>query len=137
MEAIQYSTEQYTDRGHFAVMTRATVLMDAQLARIADHLRHNAEDLVSTSNPPTIHDCRIAGAMLGWAFDLAPLHIESRFDYSGVPSRARMMHFCPKCDKWRTVPHGQANCEACSSAFVATQHAMSNLPEGTTFLMGC
>ena len=81
MQSIQYSTEQYTDRGHFAVMTRTAVLKDAQLARIADHLRRNAEDLVSSSNPPTIHDCRIAGAMLGFAFTLAPLRIEAKFNY--------------------------------------------------------
>ena len=80
MQSIQYSTEHYTDRGHFAVMTRTTVLKDAQLARIADHLRRNAEDLVSASNPPSLHDCRIAGAMLGFAFTLAPLRIEAKFD---------------------------------------------------------
>ena len=116
MQTIQRS-EYYTDREHYVVVTRTAVLKDARLAWIADHLRHSAEDVVSTSNPPTIHDRRIAD--------------------SGVPSRARMMRFCPKCDRWRTVPHGQTNCEACSSAFEATQDAMSKLPEGTTFLMGC
>ena len=81
MHSIQYSTEQYTDRGHFAVMTRTTVLKGAQLARIADHLRRNAEDLVSSSNPPTVSDCRIAGAMVTWAFNIAPSCIDSGSDY--------------------------------------------------------
>lgn len=81
MQTIQYSTEQYTDRGHYAVMTRTAVLKDTQLARIADHLRSNAEDLALSSDPPTEHDCRIAGAMLGWAFKLAPVRIVVKFDY--------------------------------------------------------
>ena len=80
MQSIHYS-EHYTDRGHYAVMTRTAVLKDAQLARIADHLRRNAEDLVSSSNPPTVHDCRIAGTMLGWAFNLAPVRIGVKFEY--------------------------------------------------------
>ena len=80
MQSIQHS-EQYTDRGDYAVMTRTSVLKDAQLARIADHLRRNAEDLVSSSNPPTVHDCRIAGAMLGFSFNLAPVQIGVRFNY--------------------------------------------------------
>lgn len=75
-----HQTEQYTDRGHFAVMTR-TAIKDVQLARIADHLRRNAEDLADPSNSPTIEDCRIAGAMLGWAFTIAPIRIVVRFDY--------------------------------------------------------
>ena len=80
MQSIQYSDEHYTPRKHFAVMTRTTVLSDARLARIADHLRRNAEEVALSSDPPTVHDCRIAGAMLGWAFDLAPLRIAARFD---------------------------------------------------------
>jgi hypothetical protein len=83
MKNIDYS-EHYTDRGHYAVMTRTTVLKDAdlaKLARIADHLRSNAEDLVSSSTPPTIHDCRVAGAMLGFAFSLMPVRVGARFDY--------------------------------------------------------
>jgi hypothetical protein len=67
-------SELYTDRGHYAVMTRTTVVKSAQLTRIADHLRGNAEDLASSSNPPAVHDCRIAGTMLGWALNL-------KFDY--------------------------------------------------------
>jgi hypothetical protein len=81
MQSIQYSTEHYSDRGHYAVMTRTTVLKDAQLARIADHLRRNAEELVSCSTPATVHDCRIAGAMLGFALTLTPVRIGTGFDY--------------------------------------------------------
>ena len=81
MQSIHYSCEQYTDRGHYAVMTRTTVLKDAQLAGIADHLRPNAEELASSTNPPTIHDCRIAGEMVTWAFNIAPFCIESGSDY--------------------------------------------------------
>jgi len=62
-------------------MTRTTVLKDAQLVRIADHLRRNAEDLVVSSDIPTFENCRIAGAMVGWAFNLVPLRIFMRFDY--------------------------------------------------------
>ena len=80
MQSIHQS-EQYTDRGHFAVMTRTAVLKDAQLSRIADHLRRNAEDLADSSNCPTIDDCRIAGAMLGWAFTIAPIRIVVKFDH--------------------------------------------------------
>jgi hypothetical protein len=80
MQSIRH-TELYTEREHFAVMTRTAVLNDAQLARIADHLRRNAEDLADSSNPPAIDDCRIAGAMLGWAFTIAPIRIVAKFDY--------------------------------------------------------
>ena len=76
-----HQSEQYTDRRHFAVMTRTTVLKDSQLARIADHLRRNAEDLAESSNCLTIEDCRIAGAMLGWAFTIAPIRIVVKFDH--------------------------------------------------------
>ena len=58
-------------------MTRTTVLNDAQLARNADHLRHNAEDVVFYTNPPTIEDCRIVGAMVDWAFNPAPVRIQA------------------------------------------------------------
>jgi hypothetical protein len=74
-------TELYSERDDFAVMTRTAVLNDAQLARIADHLRRNAEDLADSTNPPAIDDCRIAGAMLGWAFTIAPIRIVAKFDY--------------------------------------------------------
>ena len=80
MQSIHH-TEQYTDRGQFAVMTRTSVLKDAQLARIADHLRRNAEDLADSSNHPTIDDCRIAGAMLGWATTIEPVRIVVKFEY--------------------------------------------------------
>jgi len=80
MQTIQ-SSEHYTDKGHYAVMTRTTVLKDAQLARIADNLRRNAEDLVFSTNPSTIDSCRIAGTMLGWAFSLDPVRIGTGFDF--------------------------------------------------------
>ena len=80
MQTLQ-SNEHYTDKGHYAVMTRTTVLKYAKLARIADHLCRNAEELVLSGNPPTIDNCRIAGTMLRWAHNLVPLRIETRFDY--------------------------------------------------------
>jgi hypothetical protein len=76
MQTIQHN-ELYTD----IAMTATTVLKDAQRARIADHLRHNAEDVVFYTNPPTIEDCRIVGAMLDWAFNPAPVRIPATFDY--------------------------------------------------------
>ena len=80
MQTLQ-SNEHYTDKGHYAVMTRTTVLKYAKLARIADHLCRNAEELVLSANPPTIDNCRIAGTMLGWAYNLVPLRIGTGFDY--------------------------------------------------------
>jgi hypothetical protein len=74
-------SEHYTDKGLYAVMTRMTVLQEAKLARIADHLCRNAKELVASTNPPHIDNCRIAGMMLGWAHNLAPLRIGTRFDY--------------------------------------------------------
>jgi hypothetical protein len=62
-------------------MTRTSVINYAQLVRIADHLRRNAEDLVASTDPPTLENCRIAGAMVGWAFNLVPLCIAAKFDY--------------------------------------------------------
>ena len=73
--------EHYTDKGHYAVMTRTAVIKYAQLVRIADHLCRNAEDLAASTNPPCADNCRIAGAMVGWAYNLAPLRIEAGFDY--------------------------------------------------------
>ena len=80
MQSIHQS-EQYTDRGHYAVMTRTTAVSNAQLTRIADHLRGNAEDLALSTDPPTVDNCRIAGTMVGWAFNLAPVRIAGKFDY--------------------------------------------------------
>ena len=80
MQTIQRS-ERYTDKGHHAVMTRTTGLKEAHLARIADHLHRNAEDLVASTEIPTLENCRIAGAIVGWAFNLVPLRIQMRFDY--------------------------------------------------------
>jgi hypothetical protein len=73
--------EHYTDRGHYAVMTRTTVVNHTQLTRIADHLRRNAEDLALSTNPPAVENCRIAGAMVTWALNIAPLSIKEQFDY--------------------------------------------------------
>jgi hypothetical protein len=73
MQSIHYSSEHYTDRGHYAVMTRTTILKDAQLTSV--------EDLVSSSNPPAIHDCRLAGGMLGVTFSLVPVRIGSKLDH--------------------------------------------------------
>ena len=73
-----HNSEQYTDKGDFATMTRTTVL---KLDSIAGHLCRNAEELVSSADPSTINDRRIAGTMLGWAYSLAPLRIGTRFDY--------------------------------------------------------
>jgi hypothetical protein len=62
-------------------MTRTTVVKNAQLTRIADHLHRNAEELALSTNPPTFENCRIAGAMVTWAFNIAPLRIGEEFDY--------------------------------------------------------
>ena len=78
---VSQRTEQYTDKGQYTVMTRTTVLREAKLARIADHLRRNADDLAFSTDPPTIDNCRIAGMMLGWACNVAPLHIGTGFDF--------------------------------------------------------
>jgi hypothetical protein len=53
----------------------------AQLVRIADHLRRNAEDLASSTDVLTFEDCRIAGAMVTWAFNIAPVGIEAGLHY--------------------------------------------------------
>jgi hypothetical protein len=80
MQAIQRS-ELYTDNGNYVVMTRTAVVKYSQLASIAGHLCRNAEELVSSTNPPTIDNCRIAATMLGWAYHLVPMRIECAFDY--------------------------------------------------------
>ena len=74
-------SQHYTNRGHSAVVTRTRILNYAQLTRIAGHLCRNAEDLAFSTNPPTLDNRRIAGAMLGWALNLAPMRIETTFDY--------------------------------------------------------
>jgi hypothetical protein len=74
-------TEHCTDKGCYAVMTRTAVVKYAQLTRIADQLRRNADDLVSSTNPPTLESCRIAGAMVSWAFKLVSLRMPTGFDY--------------------------------------------------------
>ena len=80
MPTIQRS-ELCTDKGQYAVLSWTKVLDYVKLASIAGHLRRNAEDLVFSTNPPTIDNCRIAGEMLGWALSLAPERIGGRFDY--------------------------------------------------------
>lgn len=59
----------------------ATGMRESKLARIAAHLRWNAEDLAFSTIPPTLENCRIAGAMLSWAFSLIPVRLGSTFDY--------------------------------------------------------
>jgi hypothetical protein len=76
-----HRNELYTDKGNYAVMTRTSVLKDARLVRIADHLRRNAEDLASSTDVPTFENCRIAGAMVTWSFNLVPFRIEAALDY--------------------------------------------------------
>jgi hypothetical protein len=73
--------EHYTDKQEFAVMTRTKVVKYAQLVRIADHLCRNADDLMASSDSPSVDDCRIAGMMSGWAYRLVPLRIRTGFDY--------------------------------------------------------
>jgi hypothetical protein len=80
MQTIQ-PAEHCTDQGNFAVMTRTSVRKYAQLARIADHLCRNAEELLFSTDQPTIDNCRTAGMMLGLARNLVPLRIEAGFDY--------------------------------------------------------
>ena len=53
MQTIQ-RTELYTDRGQYAVMTRTTVLDYAKITRTAGHLCRDAEDLVLSTNAPSI-----------------------------------------------------------------------------------
>ena len=74
-------SEHYTDKLGFALMTRTKVVKYAQLVRIADHLCRNADDLMASSDSPSVDDCRIAGMMLGWAYSLVPLRIRTGFDY--------------------------------------------------------
>ena len=80
MQTLQRS-EYYSDKECYAVMTRTAVVNYSKLTRIADQLRRNAEDLAFSTNPPMAENCRIAGTMVGWAFHLAPLCIDSRFDF--------------------------------------------------------
>jgi len=79
MQAIQRS-ELYVNNGNYIVMTRTTVLPYAQMAGKAGQLCGGAEDLASSANPPAIDDCRVEGAMLGWAYKLAPVRIGAASD---------------------------------------------------------
>ena len=78
MKTILHISECYTDNSDIAVTTRTKVVSYEKLFGIADRLRSNAEELVCSSNPPSTEDCRIAQTMLGWAFELVPIHIATR-----------------------------------------------------------
>jgi hypothetical protein len=80
MNALQLSSERYTDRIEYAATTRTRVLSYGQLFRIADRLRSNAEELVSSSSQPTLVNCQIAGVMLRLACALLPPHIAAEFN---------------------------------------------------------
>lgn len=80
MRALQYS-EHYTDKGPHAVVTRTRIVNVDELTVIAAHRRRTAEDLEFSANPSTLDNCRIAGAMLGWALNLAPTRIGTKFGY--------------------------------------------------------
>ena len=69
MQETQLS-DHYTDKQYFAAMARTKVVRHAQLLRIADHLCRNAEELLFSTDQPTIDNCRIAGMMLGFAYKL-------------------------------------------------------------------
>jgi hypothetical protein len=73
--------ELYTDKGNYAVMTRISVTTYAQLTRIADHLCRNTKGLAASSDPDCGDNYCIAGTMLGWEYNLAPLCIQAAFDY--------------------------------------------------------
>ena len=73
-------TDHYTDQEDFAVMAQTAVRKYARRARIANHLCRNAEELLFSTDQPTIDNCRIAGMMLGLAYNLVPLRIEAGFD---------------------------------------------------------
>jgi len=73
-------SELYTDLEGLALMTRTTVLTDVKRFRIAGHLRSNADDLLTSTNPPNPEDIRVARTMLGWACNLAPVRIALKFD---------------------------------------------------------
>lgn len=70
----------YTDRQYPAALARTDVRISAQLARVADHLCENAEELIFLVPNPTINNCRIAGMMLGLAYNLLMLGFETTFE---------------------------------------------------------
>jgi hypothetical protein len=74
-------TEHYSDQGDVVVMSRTSVREYSQVVRIADHLCLHAEELLFSTEHPTIDNCRIAGMMLGLAYSLVPLSIEAGFGY--------------------------------------------------------
>ncbi len=80
MQTLQRN-ELCADKGCYAVLTRTAVVHDEQLRRIAGHLRSDAENLAFSTIPPAPENCRIARAIVGWAFSLAPMRIDTRFNY--------------------------------------------------------
>ena len=73
-------SEHYTDKLNLAVMTRTRVVTSAQLVKIADRLSRNAQYLATIGDSPGVNSCRIAGVMLGWAYNPAPLRLGTKFD---------------------------------------------------------
>jgi hypothetical protein len=80
MQTIQ-PTGHYKDQGVLAVMTRTPARRYAQRVMIADHLCRNAEELLFSTDQPTIDNCRMAGMMLGLAYNLVPPRIEAGLDH--------------------------------------------------------
>ena len=74
---LTHSKEYYTDKGDYAVVTRATVVDHAQLAEIAVRFCRRYEVVVRSSNQPAPGNCEVAETMLGWAYDLPPVRIEA------------------------------------------------------------
>jgi protein involved in ribonucleotide reduction len=70
--------ELYTDKGNYAVMTRTSVITYAQ---IAGQLCRNIEHLAASGNPDCGDRYCIAGTMLGWTYNPAPLCIDAALDY--------------------------------------------------------
>jgi hypothetical protein len=79
MRTIQ-PTRHYKVQEDFAVMTRTFARKYSHRITIADHLCRKAEELLFSADQPTIDNCRIAGMMLGLAYNLVPLRIEAGFD---------------------------------------------------------
>jgi hypothetical protein len=73
--------EHYTDKGNYAVMTRTSVIKYAQLARIADHICRNTEDLAAASDRDCGDSYSIDGTMLGGTYELVPLRVQASFDF--------------------------------------------------------
>jgi hypothetical protein len=48
-----------------------------------------------------------------------------------------LIKFCPNCDRWQNANYEGGKCSVCETVFETTQDAISKLPEGNFFLMGC